>query len=152
MIPLPEFLSSRIVWSIGEAERLKGGPVNPVEVTVVFQMTYTRWIYRGYLGLFVLNLYRKDLFYTDREFTLYSLTGPDGTEAKAHFELFSEKFRRLYPGYELEPWGHIRAMPSTPVINLKQLMALFKSKNAILWERNKWIFENNCGGAVFLDG
>ena len=140
------------MWSIGEAERLKGGPATAVEITVVFQMSYTNWIYRGYLGLFVLNLYRKDLFYTDGDFTVYSLTGPDGSKEKASFELFSEKFRRLYPGYELEPHHHIRAMPSTPVINFKQLMALFKSKNQVLWERNRWIFENNSGGAVFLDG
>ena len=99
-----------------------------------------------------MNLYRKDLFYTDNEFKAYSLTGPDGTEAKEGFELFSEKFRRLFPGYELEPRGHIRAMPSTPVINLKQLIALFKSKNPVIWERNRWIFENNNGGAFFLDG
>ena len=55
----------------------------------------------------------------------------------------------MYPDYELEPYGHIRAKPTTPAINLKQLQALFLSKDEALWERNRWIFEAE---GVFLDG
>ena len=95
------------------------------------------------------NFYRLDLFYADREFTVWSLEGPNGSKEKEDFELFSERFQRLYPGYNLEPLGHIRALPQTPTLNLEQLTALFLSKDPVLWERNKWIFESD---GIFLDG
>ena len=46
---------------------------------------------------------------------------------------------------------HMRvvARPDTPVINLGQLIALLKSKDAALWERAKWMFD---GQFRFLDG
>ena len=72
---------------------------------------------------------------------MWSLTGEDGTPQRKGYEKFTERFQRLYKGYYLEPYQHIRAKDETPVINLKQLMRLFKSKNAELWERNKWVFE-----------
>merc|ERR1711990_591390 len=78
------------------------------------------------------------------------MTGPsEGDEARKGFEKFSERFRRLYPGYELEPYPHIRAKDDTPAVNLKQLEKLFKSKDEELWNRNKWLFERE---GVFLDG
>ena len=114
-------LKSRVVWSIGEAERLRGSAPYTPEVVAVFQMNYTNWIGRGYIGCFIQNLYREDLFYADKEFTVWSLTGPDGSEGRKDLEKFSERFRRLYPGYELEYYGHIRASPETPTINLELL-------------------------------
>jgi len=42
---------------------------------------------------------------------------------------FSERFQELYPGYTLEPYGHILAKPATPTLNLRKLMSLFKSKD-----------------------
>ena len=78
------------------------------------------------------------------------MSGPsEGDEARKGFEKFSERFRRLYPGYELEPYHHIRAKDDTPAVNLKQLEKLFKSKDEELWNRNKWLFERE---GVFLDG
>ena len=82
-------------------------------------MSITTWIYRGYIAVLIQNLYREDLFYADKEFVVYSLNGPDGTKERADFEKMSERFHRLYPGYELEYYGHIRAKPETPAINLK---------------------------------
>jgi len=149
LFPLPGCLRSRLLWSIGEAERLKGEAPHNAEIIVVFFTTYTTLIQRGYLSVFLQNLFREDLFYADKEFTVWSLTGPDGSEERKSFKLFSEMFQELYPGYTLEPMEHIRAMPSTPVLNLEQLTALFKSKDAELWERNRWIFERE---GVFLDG
>ena len=49
VLPLPECLRSRIMWSIGEAERLKGSPPTSPEVIATFRMSYTKYIYRGYL-------------------------------------------------------------------------------------------------------
>ena len=123
---LPGLIKNRIIWSIGEAERLKGSPPYTPEVTVVFQMNFTRWVPKGYLACFLSEFYREDAFYADKEFTVWSLQGPDGTKERETLEKFSDRFRRLYPGYELEPYGHIRACDSTPTINLKQLMALLK--------------------------
>ena len=49
----------------------------------------------------------------------------------------------------LDKHMHIVARPETPVINLKQLMSLLKSKDEVLWQRAKWIFDGNFR---FLDG
>ena len=68
--------------------------------------------------MFVENLYREDLFYQDSQFCYRSLTGPDGSEARKSYELFSERFLRLYPGYILNKHMRIEAKPNTPVINL----------------------------------
>lgn len=94
-------------------------------------------------------MYREDLFYSDKEFIVYSLNGPDGTPERASLEKMSERFNRMYKGYVLEPYGHIRALPSTPAINLKQLQALLLSKDEALWQRSKWLFEAD---GIFLDG
>ena len=112
-------------------------------------MTYTNWINKGSIACILQNLYREDLLYSDKEFIVFSLNGPDGSKERAQFEKMSERFQRMYPGYEFEPHGHIRALPSTPAINLKQLQALFLSKDETLWQRNRWIFEAD---GVFLDG
>lgn len=119
MIYLPGFLKNWIVWSIGEAERLKGSPPWTCEVIAVFQMTCSGWINRGYLSVFMQNLYREDLFYADTEFTVWSLTGPDGSEERKTYELYSDRFRRLFPGYCLDKTMHVRPFGDTPKINLE---------------------------------
>ena len=88
-------------------------------------------------------MYRQDLYYADKGFLYWSLTGPDGSEEKKTYEKFSERFRRMYPGYMLDKYMHIVARPETPVINLKQLMGLLKSKDEQLWERCRWMFDKN---------
>ena len=115
-------------------------------------MTYGNWLLnRGYLAVFIQNLYREDLFYADKEFTVWSMTGPEtGDPAKKDFETYSQRFRRLFPGYKLDSTMHIRPKTETPRINLNTLVALFKSRDAALWERSKWLFEAKNG--VFLDG
>ena len=114
-------------------------------------MTFGNWLLkRGYLAVFLQNMYREDLFYADKEFTVWSLTGPEtGDPAKKDFETFSQRFRRLFPGYQLDATMHIRAKPETPTINLNSLVTLLKSKDAGLWERSKWLFEAE---GIFLDG
>ena len=150
LAPIPNCLTNRILWCIGEAERLKGSaPTNP-EYIAVFRLTYTNWIPKSYLLILTQSLYREDLLYADRDFTVWSLTGPDGSKERADFELMSEKFNRIYKGYKFEPHNHIRALPETPALNLKQLEALLLSKDQELWERNRWIFEAD--GGYFLDG
>lgn len=101
------------------------------------------------ISAFYHNLYREDLFYAEKAFEHLSLTGPDGSEERKTFEKFSDRFRRLYPGYILDRHMHIVALPSTPVINLRQLMTLLKSKDEVLWERSKWMFDGNFR---YLDG
>ena len=123
-------LKNRLLWSIGEAERLKGSAPHTPEVTVVYQENYGRLFNNAYLNAFLQNLYREDLFYADKQFTYWSLTGPDGSEERKTFEKFSERFHRLFPGYMLDKHMHIVAKPETPVINLKQLTSLLKSKDA----------------------
>ena len=55
----------------------------------------------------------------------------------------------MHQGYMLDRHMHIVARPETPVINLKQLMSLLKSKDEVLWQRAKWMFDGNFR---FLDG
>lgn len=108
-----------IFWSIDEAERLKGSPPCNAEIVVVFHKNYTRKIVNGFLNAFLQNLYREDHFYADKAFSVWSMRGPDGSEARKTLETFSERFRRLYPGYMLDKHMHIVAKPETPVINLR---------------------------------
>ena len=102
MITIANFLASRLEWCIAEAERIKGSPPNTPEIVCVFHHNYTSMINNGYLTAFLQNLFREDRFYTDKQFSHYSMTGPDGTEERKTFEKFSEKFQRLFPGYLLD--------------------------------------------------
>ena len=90
---------NKLLWSMGEAERLKGSAPHSNEVIVVFRRHYTRMVPSGVIHALMQNFYREDTFYADTYFTVISLTGPDGTEARKTFETFSERFLRLYPGY-----------------------------------------------------
>ena len=113
-------------------------------------MSYSKHFYSIILYILVMNMYRDDEFYASKEFSVYSLRGPDGTDARKSLEKFSDRFLRLYPGYLLDKKQRIRAMPHTPTLNLKQLVSLLKSKDEVLWERCKWIFDVE--GGLFLDG
>ena len=105
---------------MGEAERLKGSAPYTPEIIAVYQMTYGTWMFnRGHLSVLLPNVYREDLLYADHEFNVFSLKGPDGTPERADFELFSEKWRRIYPDYELGPYMHVVAKANTPCLNLK---------------------------------
>jgi len=76
------------------------------------------------MNAFIQNMYREDAFYADKQFTFWSMAGPDGTEERKTYEKFSERFLRLYPGYMLDKHMHVVAKPETPVINLKMLINL----------------------------
>ena len=149
MIGLADLVVSRIYWTIAEAERLKGSAPTVPEIIVVYHENYCRDLANASLWPFILNLYREDLFYADKQFSLWSMEGPDGSEARKTLERFSERFLRMYPGYMLDKNMAIVAKPETPVINLRQLMELLKSSDAGLWERAKWMFDNHFR---FLDG
>ena len=150
---LPNCIPSRILWAIGEAERIKKFPPGTsVEVTAVLQMTYSRYSGHGLVYLLINNIYREDQIYVDNQFTYYSLS-PDGP-GKEQYENFTMKFRRLYPGYCLNKEMQVIAKrppfmhaPSTP--KLSHIVDLFKSKDEQLWKENAWIFDGNFR---YLDG
>jgi len=54
----------------------------------------------------------------------------------------------MFPGYTLDSEMRVRAGPDTKVNNLNELVALFRSKDAQLWEQNKDLFD---GHMRFLD-
>jgi hypothetical protein len=89
-------------------------------------------------------MYREDRIYASEMFDSWSMSkdGPlDKTGAKKEgFERFSERFLRLYPGYMLDKNMNIRAAPDTAVINMRELVTLFKSRDEGLWERTRWLF------------
>ena len=96
LFPIPGPLKTRILWCIGETERLKGSPGTLGEIISVFQFEYTAWLNHGYFIAFLQNMFREDTFYANDNFEFYSLTKEHGEE---RYETFSEKFRRLYPGF-----------------------------------------------------
>ena len=142
-------LRSRIIWCVGEAERIKGSPGTTPEVATVFQHHYGSMINTSWLNAFIQNLYREDTFYADKGMLVWSLQGPDGSEQRKTYETFSQKIRRQYPGYVLDKTCHLRPGPDVPVINLKTLMNLLRSEDQQLWENAKWMFD---GKLRFLDG
>ena len=150
LMPETNALKNDIIWSIGEAERLKGSPPTTPEQAVVFFKHITKEHSFAILNCFVQNLYREDHYYADKGFLLWSLNGPDGTEERKTFEKFSERFLRLYPSYMLDKNMRIVAKPDTAVVNLKQLIYLLKSKSENLWERCRWMFDPD--HFRFLDG
>ena len=89
------------MWSIEEAERMLGQPPNTPQVVAVFHHNYTRMVNNAYLNAFLQNLYRADKFYADKQMLCWSTQGPVGEERK-DFEKYSDRFRRLYPGYLLD--------------------------------------------------
>ena len=136
---------------MNEAEKRLGRPVTYIEVFAACSVLYGycgfKQFGQGYTCAFVQNMYREDLFYADKNFVFWS-TNNQG-EGKAGFETFSQRFKRLFPGYYLDSSMHIRAEPATKTLNLKELMRLFLSKDEQLWQQSKWIFENE---RKYLDG
>lgn len=106
-------------------------------------------ITQGVLCACLHTLYREDTFYADPVFHKYSLTGPDGSETKRLFERFSERFLRIFAGYQLDNKMRVVPKPETTVLNLKSVIDLLKSRNERLWQRSRWIFDGNFR---FLDG
>lgn len=87
MIYLPGFIRSRILWSIGEAERLKGSAGNTPEIVSVIYMNWTTKVAQGYIVAFLQNLYREDIYYADKSFIFWSMSNEG--EGKEGFETFS---------------------------------------------------------------
>ena len=92
------------------------------EIGAVWYMSYTSHLHAAFICVAVLNMYRDDEFFANKDFSGYSLQGPDDTDARKTLEKFSDRFIRLYPGYVLDKKQRIRALPVTPVLNLKQLV------------------------------
>ena len=132
---IPSCMRTRIIWAVGEAERLKGGPVYLVEVVVVFQRNVSKMFNSFLICMMIGNMFREDLFFCDKEFVKISCQRHEG------LELHSEKFARLYEGYMFDKHLHVVAKPETPVLNLKQLIKLLRSSDTNLWERSKWAFD-----------
>ena len=152
IVYLPEWIKDRVCRAVGIAEKKKGKAPYMSEIVAVYQMEFGGyWPFtRSHLSVIIPNVYREDRLYADHEFNVYSLEGPDGSPERADYELFSEKWRRIYPDYELGPYMHCVARANTPCLNLNQLVSMLKSKDANLYERCKWIFNDTHGR--FLDG
>jgi len=147
MVYLPGWLRSRVLWSIEEAERLKGSAPNTPEIAAVIQINYTTMIAQGYITAFIQNMYRDDNIYADKQFTFWSMT-LEG-EGKEGYENFSTRFKRLFPGYVLDAEMKVRPGPTTKTINLNFLVDLFRSQDEQLYRENAWMFD---GEFRFLDG
>jgi hypothetical protein len=147
MIYLPFFIRSRLIDSIDIAETLCKESPDTAAIATVFNIHYKGPLTMGMVNVSLQNLYREDLFYADKMFTAWT-TNLDGP-GKETMELFSDRFRRLYPGYMLDSKMRIRAKPETPVLNIDDLLYVLRSKDAKLWRESAWMFEN-CD--KYLDG
>jgi len=98
----PSCIGTRICWCIREAERLKGSPPTTAEFMAVFRVNYTTRIPKMYLYVFPMNFYRKDLFFADKDFIVWSMDGPDGSEERKTLEKFTPRIQRLYPDCVLD--------------------------------------------------
>lgn len=148
---MPGFIRNCLFSAVELAEKKLARPVTYIEIHASVVNTYGHWGFKwikfGYVVAFLQNMYREDIFYADKNFVYWttSLTGGD----KAGFENFSDRFRKLFPGYVLDSTMHIRAGPKTKTLNLQELMKLFNSSDEQQWKQNAWIFENE---RKYLDG
>lgn len=145
-IPLP--IRFKLMECMDIAEELKGKPPTGMDIYIVSCEKYGNRheiIQYPWFVAFLQNMYREDKFYADPNFTCWTHRGAnlDG------FELFSDRFRKFYPGYILDKNMRVRALPETKVVNLDHLYGLLRSKDEKAWEANKWIFD---GQMRFLDG
>jgi hypothetical protein len=128
---LPGFIRNCIFSAVEIAEKKLARPASFTEIHTCLVIIYGHWGFKwinfGYVNAFLQNMYREDIFYSDKNFVYWTttLTGGD----KAGFENFSDRFRRLFPGYVLDSTMHIRAGPKTKTLNLEELMKLFNSSD-----------------------
>ena len=78
-------------------------------------------------------MYREDIIFIDKKHTYFSLTRDGPGHDNGPWETFSERMRRVYPGYQLDQNMRIRASPNTRVVNLCKLENLLRSKDESLW-------------------
>ena len=147
MIYIPFFIRSRILDCIDIAEKLCGFPPDSASVHCVSRIHYKLPFSFGLFNCLIQNLFREDLFYADKQFTFWSLT-LEGPKIET-MEKFSDRFRRLYPGYLLDGVMRIRAKPETPVLNINDLLFVLRSKDKKIWNDCAWMFQ---GCDKYLDG
>lgn len=102
MVYIPGFRRNLIIKSMDMAEELKKAPANTAEIFVVMLENYSHFdivitIQYPWFAAYLQNMYREDLFYADPNFTAWTTKSEDD-----NFEMFSDRFRRLYPGYLLD--------------------------------------------------
>ena len=98
-IPLP--VRMLVLKCMDIAEELKGKPSTGADIYIVSCERYGNkheYIQYPWFVAFLQNMYREDKFYADPNFTCWTKRGAHLTG----FELFSDRFRRLYPGYILD--------------------------------------------------
>ena len=145
MWPASEEFRKRLLHIMDTAEKIRGQPPNINEIFAVslYVLHFTYSMFE--LECYIQNLYREDFFFTNNNFSCWSTSNTD----KEGFEVFSDRFIRAYPGYCLDEVMRIRARPETRVLNMENLVSLFRSKDEALWNQNAWMFQNEF---KFLDG
>jgi hypothetical protein len=91
----------------------------------------------------MLSMHREDLIYGDK--SMYRFT----TRAREGFTTFSDVFRQRYPGYLLDTEKHTVYAKSAETLNARDHVALLLSKDELLLEKHKDLFDGN---ARLLDG
>ena len=136
MAPFPIFWRYWLLLSIERAEKIKGSPPNVTEIYMEFQkLSWIPGLTTPYVWASILNIYREDSIYIDKQFEFISLTkdGPGHTKEYL-LENFSERFNRLYPGYELRKDMTIKASAGTRTVKLTDLENMLRSKDEKLFK------------------
>lgn len=133
MYPIPGFIRNTIFAAVNDAEKLLGRPGNFNEIYEVYYHNYSAFgfgiIEVGYVCAIMQNLYREDIFYCDEQFVFWSTSNIG--KGKEKYENFTTRFKRKFPSYVLDSTMHVRAGPTTRVVNLKRLMELFRSTDSV---------------------
>ena len=152
---LPFGARNAVLNAIKIAEEERGEPVYLVDIRRAFDRTAWVTVGPGTIGLnmALCDLYRNDEILCDREMNRYSVKGVN-QETKSDqtgYELFSDRFHKMYTGYVFDKKGLIQPGPDTPVVNFDYLKELLLSKDLSRGKELEWIGKD-AAKFRFLDG
>ena len=126
--------------ALTRAEAQKGSPPQIVEIARAWDsMLPIRGLFLLLVGL--QDLYRNDDILADGECFHFTLNPAHQSTAEnpTDYELFSDRFVRIFPGYVLDKRLRIRPGPQTPTVNFAWLKELLLSNDLSRNEELEWI-------------
>ena len=137
--------------ALKNAEQLKGQPVYVLDV-------FHAQVHEGpkmkdfYLFTALQDLYRNDELLADRAMERFSFNPEVQSTEKnvTEYELFSDRFTRMFPAYSLDERLRVRPGNETPRVNFKWLRELLLSQDLSRDGELEWIRDGK--ELRFLDG
>jgi len=132
----------KALWAIKEAEEERGSPAYLPDLRRAINQRYhlirhSTPFLRGVL----MDLYRNDQVLCDREMDRFTLDPAmqhkEGVN-ETGFELHSDRFTRMFPGYNLTDNGLMEPKEDTPTVNFNHLKELLLSKDLSRGAELEW--------------